>query len=229
MAVFRERHHHRCDAFAALLICFANAKLFAGQFHCGLKNIDLIIVIMPRSKLHCGPPLHARNQPSKIHTFPTPPSNLLRGWYVSSTQKFRLGFIIKQTRLWISPSFLGARLPFSECFQTLCQRRWYSDQIFFKYFFGGADEPVSQTQQSNQYPPSRFLLPFSDSSCSGVYSESNPPRWAAVPQSKKSYILVGHVLRRECINRTLRRVDAGHSPSTWPGIRMSVKIRSTSM
>ena len=26
---------------------------------------------------------------------------------------------------------------------------------------------------------------------------------------QKSYILVGHVLRRKCINRTLRRVDAG--------------------
>src|SRR6185437_9597240 len=43
----------------------------------------------------------------------------------------------------------------------------------FQIFFGGADEPVSQTQQSNQCFPSRFLLRFSYSSCSGALSESN--------------------------------------------------------
>ena len=55
VAVFRKRHHHRGDAFAAHLVCFVYAKLFAGSVMRGLEHVDLVVVIVTGGKFHCYP------------------------------------------------------------------------------------------------------------------------------------------------------------------------------
>ena len=96
--------------------------------------------------------------------------------------------------LLISPRSLAPWMPpFCEVVPDALPTPLVVSPNLFQIFFGGADEPVSQTQQSNQCSPSRFLLRFSNSSCSGAFSESNRSRWTTVPPAKKLYFS-DHVL-----------------------------------